>query len=162
MLLLTILPIMLGLGLVAFLVVQLRSRSGSGPSAVSVEQLQFETARDVLKYMQEQRIGYISVEGRGKWEAKDLRQQGIVNILREKYLALQEAQQRGYYEHVADDYTAQVRQLIASRPHNGLAGYRQQLMKLKIYIRDAQCLAEIDAELEAIMPLLQDGGQISG
>ena len=134
----------------------LRSPGRIRPRPQDFERLQFSSARDVLQYMKEQRIGYIAVEGGAKWEAKDLRQQGIVNLLRAKYFELHEAEQRSYFSELSADHVAQARALLAARPEKNLRSYRQQLSKLMIYVKDPDCLAEIRSELQAIMPKVQE------
>lgn len=118
--------------------------------------LEFGSARDVLQYMKEERIGYIAVEGGARWEAKDLKQQGLVNLLRERYFELHAAEQKQYFSELSGDHVAQARELMRSRPQSNLRGYRQQLMKLMIYIRDGDCLQEIRAELAAIQPKVEE------
>ncbi|MCB1219622.1 MAG: hypothetical protein H7A35_01750 [Planctomycetales bacterium] len=148
-------PIAVGLAACGYFIFA-RSRRGNGPDAARIEAMQFGSAREVLVYMQQQRIGYIAVEGGGKWEAKDLRQQGIVNLLRSRYFELHNAEQRQYFSEVSENHVEQARVLMARRPAQNLRGYRQQLMKLMIYVKDPDCRQEIQSELAAIATAVEE------
>lgn len=152
-----IIPLALGLAIALFFAVRGVSASRSrNLRPEHIEALQFSSARELLAYMKQERIGYIAVEGGARWEAKDLRQQGIVNLLREKYFGLQEVEQRRYFSELSADHVSQARELLAQRPTANLRGYRQQLMKLMIYVKDQDCLSEIRSELQEIMPKVQE------
>ncbi len=153
----TLLILAFGLALLVLFAARLVSRRGQrGPDAAQVSALQFASARELLKWMRDERIGYIAVEGGGRWEAKDLQQQGIVNLLREKYFELHNAEQKKYFSELSVDYVAQARELMTRRPAANLRGYRQQLMKLLLYVKDPGCLQEIRGELAAIQPSVED------
>ncbi|MEZ5337868.1 MAG: hypothetical protein R3F46_06340 [bacterium] len=147
----------IGLGIVVFgYIAYMRGKRPAGPDAAAIAAQPFSSARDVLRYMQQQRIGYIAVEGGGKWEAKDLRQQGIVNLLRARYFELHDAEQRQYFSELSENNVEQARALLARRPVANLRGYRQQLLKLMIYVKDPDCQREIQAELAAISSAVEE------
>lgn len=151
-----LLVVALAVALLIVLVVRNRTYRGRPLRAEEIDGLDFGSAREVLQYMKEQRIGYIAVEGGARWEAKDLRQQGIVNLLREKYFELHSAEQKKYFSELSEDHVTQARELMQNRPKARLRGYRQQLMKLMIYIRDEDCLEEIRTELAEIQPKVEE------
>ena len=45
---------------------------------------------------------------------------------------------------------------MTRRPESNLRGYRNQLIKLKIYVKDRECLNEIAAELAAIATQVEE------
>ena len=147
---------MIGIILMLLMVLRIARSSKSKLGAADIEAMQFASARDVLQFMKERRIGYIAVESGARWEAKDLSQQGIVNLLRARYFELHGAEQKKYFSELSDNHVEQARALMAKRPASGLRGYREQLTKLMIYVKDRDCLSEIQAELAAIQPKVEE------